>query len=80
MRVRLRIYVAAGVLCLASYATNLQPDPQIRQLFGALLLVASIGMLEWVVRTIECSAIRRCADFIRDQAESDAPARRVDPQ
>lgn len=80
MRTRLRIYVAASVLCLASYVTNLQPDPHARQLLGAILLVASAGMLEWVMRLVERDAIRRCASFIRGQDGSDAPARQADPQ
>lgn len=58
MFLRLRIYAVASVFVIVSRWCNSLADAELRQLIGTLLVVSSVVVLEWTVRTIWHAAAR----------------------
>jgi hypothetical protein len=59
MSTRLRIYAVAAFFVALSYLCNHVIDEQVRRFIGGGLVVASVLVLEWIIRTLERSEHQR---------------------
>ena len=64
--IRIKVYAVVLVFLAISRWTNSLPDPDLRNMLGTALLIASIFVLEWILITVgraaRCAALRALAN------------------